>query len=168
MKVIATIAFSLILPWKATTQPVVKHIDSLVKIIESKRTLTVNVVADTFPIAHSNLLRIERLQFYSTNNKLAKVISSRGHHAKDSTVKNIQTRFDVFYFNNDILIKVISNDFDQSPPANIQFYLNETHRKKFLSKATKNFSKYEGANYFIESGYTLLNEFKLLNQKVSK
>lgn len=146
----------------------VKRIDSLVKIIESKKTLTVNIISDTFPIANSNLLRIESRKFYSADNKLLKVVSARDNQTKDAAKKNIQTRFDIFYFNNDLLIKVISRDFDQSPVIDIQFYLNEAHHKKFLAKATKNFSRYEGANYFVETGYSLLNEFKLLHKKVSR
>jgi hypothetical protein len=37
--------------------------------------------------------------------------------------------------------------------------------KKYLSKETQNHSKYDGTKYFIELGYNLLNEFKLLTKK---
>jgi hypothetical protein len=59
---------------------------------------------------------------------------------------------------------VVSKDFDQTPPRDLQFYLNEKHRKKYLSKETQYFSKYDGINYFIELGYNLLEEFKFLTR----
>ena len=70
-----------------------------------------------------------------------------------------------YYFNDDLLIKVVSKDYDQSPPKDLQFYLNEKHLKKYLAKETQYFSKYEGLNYFIELGYNLQAEFKYLNKK---
>lgn len=142
-----------------------KRIDSIVTTIEAKKTLTVNVVADTFLVANSDLVNIESVKFYSAKGNLNKIIFSAYFHRKDSTRNNITAEYEVFYFNNDILIKVISRDFDQSPPKDLHFYLGEKEKKKFDSKETMNFSKYDGVNYFIEFGYVLLIEFKQLNQK---
>ena len=150
------------------SQAPAKRIDSLINLIESKKTLTVNLVSDTFPTLNSTVVNIESVKFYSSKNKLQKVIFSAYYHRKDSTSDNILTDYDIFYFNNDLMIKIISKDFDQSPPKDLQLYLNENHLKKFLSKKTQSFSKYDGANYFIELGYSLLNEFKLLNQNKPK
>ena len=139
----------------------VKRTDSIVNSIEAKKALTVNVVSDTFPVSYSELLMIETVKFYSLKNKLLKVIFSVNYYSKDSTRNNIPTDHDVFYFSNDILIKVISKDFDQSPPKDLLLYLNEKHLKKYVSKETINSRKYEGVNYFIELGYNLLDEYKL-------
>ena len=147
------------------SQTPVKRTDSIVKLIESNKALTVKHVSDTFPTANSKVVNIELVKFYSSKNKLGKVIFSAYYHRKDSTSDNILTDYEVFYFNNDVLIKVISKDFDQSPPKDLQLYLNENNLKKYLSKATMNYSKYAGANYFIELGYNLLDEFKLLTKK---
>jgi len=140
----------------------------MVNLIESRKTLTIKLVSDTFPTSTSNLVNVESVKFYSSKNKLQKVIFSAYYHRKDSTRDNIPTDYDVFYFNNDLLIKVISKDFDQSPPKDLRLYLDEKHLKKYLSKQTLNHSKYEGPNYFIELGYSLLDEFKLLNQNKPK
>ncbi|HEX6846584.1 MAG TPA: hypothetical protein VF144_06380 [Chitinophagaceae bacterium] len=145
--------------------PVKKKIDSLVSVIESKKTLSLNSVADTFATQHSNLLSIENVKFYSLKNKLVKVSFTTNYFRKDSTVANMATGFEIFYFNDDLLIKVISRDFDQSPPKNIEFYLNEKDRQKYLSKQTMNASRYDGVNYFVEIGYGLLDEFRSLNHK---
>jgi hypothetical protein len=146
------------------SQLAVKRTDSIVSSIESKKTLTLNIVSDTFPTSGSDLLTIESVKFYSSKNKLVKVIFSGYYHQKDSTRNNIPADYDDFYFSNDVLIKVVSKDFDQTPPRDLQFYLNEKHRKKYLSKETQYFSKYDGINYFIELGYNLLEEFKFLTR----
>ena len=147
------------------SQILVKRTDSIVNSIDAKKTLTVASVSDTFPVSYSKLLSIENVKFYSAKGTLLKVIFTTYYLGKDSTKTNILTEYDVFYFNKDLLIKVISKDFDQSPPKDMQFYLNERHLKKYVSKETINSSKYEGANYFIELGYNLLEEFKLLTRK---
>lgn len=139
----------------------VKRTDSIVNSIESKKALTITVVSDTFPVSYSDLLMIESVKFYSLNSKLLKVIFSVYYYGKDSTRNDIPTDYDIFYFSNNILIKVISKDFDQSPPKDLQFYLNEKHLRKYVSKETTNSRKYEGVDYFIELGYNLLDEFKL-------
>ena len=146
-------------------QTPVKRTDSIVKLIEANKTLLVKLVSDTFPTANSNVVNIESVKFYSSKNKVLKVIFSVYYHRKDSTSDNFLTEYEVFYFNNDVLIKVISKDFDQSPPKDLQLYLNENHLKKYLSKQTLNSSKYAGVNYFIELGYILLEEFKQLKRK---
>src|SRR4030095_1962633 len=148
----------------AYSQLPAKRTDSIVNTIELKKSLTLNVVSDTFPTVNPRVVNIESVKFYSSKNKLLKVIFSGYYHRKDSTSDNILTDYDIFYFNNDVMIKVISKDFDLSPPKDLQLYLNENHLKKFLSKKTQNLSKFDGANYYIELGYNLLNEFKLLNQ----
>ena len=145
--------------------PSKRKIDSLVNTIESKKTWSLNTVTDTFSTPHANLLTIENVKFYSTKNKLVKAAFSTNYYRKDSSVANISTGFEVFYFHDDLLIKVISRDFDQAPPKNIEFYLNEKDRKKFVAKQTMNSTRYDGANYFIEIGYSLLDEFKSLNPK---
>ena len=141
-----------------------KRTDSMVNLIESKKTLTVKLLSDTFPTFNGNVVSIESVKFYSSKNKLQKVIFSAYYHRKDSTRNNILADYDVFYFNNDILIKVISKDFDQSPPKDLKVYLNESHLKKYLAKETLNSSKYSGTKYFIELGYNLLDEFKRLTK----
>lgn len=113
----------------------------------------------------ANLANIESVKFYSLKGKLQKVIFSTYYHQKDSTRTNILTGYEVFYFNNDVLIKVISKDFDQTPPKDLQFYLNEKDLKKYLAKQTIRSNRYDGANYFIEIGYNLLDEFKTLIKK---
>jgi hypothetical protein len=143
--------------------PSKRKIDSLVNAIESKKTLNLNTVTDTFATLHSNLLTIENVKFYSVKNKLVKASFTTNYFRKDSTVANMATGFEVFYFNDDLLIKVISRDFDQAPPKNIEFYLNEKDRKKFIGKQTMNSTRYDGANYFVEIGYSLLDEFKSIN-----
>ncbi len=147
------------------SQTPAKRTDSIVKVIESNKTLTVKLVSDTFPTFNSKVVNIESVKFYSLKNKLLKVIFSAYYHRKDSTTNNILADYDVFYFNNDVLIKVVSKDFDQSPPKDLQFYLNESHLKKYLAKETLNQSKYAGTKYFIELGYNLLDEFKRLAKK---
>jgi len=150
-----------------------KRIDSIVKLINSEKSLKVKMVCDTSFVSYSDLSTIECLKFYFQKDKLLKAIYSLDYRRKDSTLNNSSSRFDEFYYNDGQLIKVITKDFDQSPPKNIEFYLNENQLKKFLSKetpnpkGTQNYSRYDGINYFIESAYTLLNEFKLLNQKVN-
>ena len=143
----------------------VKRTDSIVNSIESKKTLTVNSVSDTFPVSYSKLLTIENVKFYSAKGKLLKAIFTTYYYGKDSAKTNIPTEYDTFYFNNDVLIKVIAKDYDQSPPKDLPFYLNERHLKKYVSKETINSSKYEGPNYFIELGYNLQDEFKVLMKK---
>lgn len=142
-----------------------KRIDSIVNSIESKKALPAKVLSDTFPTANAGVVSIESVKFFSSKNKLQKVIFSAHYHSKDSTRNDMLTDYDVFYLSNDVLIKVISKDFDQSPPKDVQFYLNEKHLKKYLAKETQYFSKYEGVNYFIELGYNLLEEFKFLTKK---
>lgn len=144
--------------------PSPKRIDSLVRIIESKKDLVAKVVSDTFPTENPSLLNIETVKFYSSKNKLVKVIFAGYYHRKDSVMNNETSDNDVFYFNDDVLIKVLSKDFDQSPPKDLKFYLNEKHQKKYLAKETQFFNKYEGINYFIELGYNLLAEFKYLSK----
>ncbi|HET9745680.1 MAG TPA: hypothetical protein VFP97_08205 [Chitinophagaceae bacterium] len=146
------------------SQVPLKRTDSIVNSIESKQTLTLNTVSDTFATQGSKLLTVESVKFYSSKKKLAKVIFSGYYHQKDSTRHNIPADHDVFYFSNDVLIKVISKDFDHTPPKDLQFYLDEKHRKKYLSKETQYFSKFDGINYFIELGYNLLEEFKFLTR----
>jgi uncharacterized protein YcfL len=165
MKKLGLLLLYLSLSIPGFSQGPVKRTDSIVNLIESKKTLTVNLVSDTFPTLNSNLVNIESVKFYSLKNKLLKVIFSVYYYRKDSTKTNIPTDYDVFYFNDDILIKVISKDFDQSPPKDLQIYLNENHLKKYLSKETVNHSKFDGAKYFIELGYNLLDEFKRLTRK---
>ena len=165
MRLFATIFCILSITKNPYSQPPVKRIDSIVKLIESNKTLTLKLAADTFPTSNSNLVNIESVKFYSAKNKLLKVVFSAYYHRKDSTRDNIPTDYDVFYFNNDLLIKVISKDFDQSPPKDLQLYLDEKHLKKYLSKQTLNQSKFNGANYFVELGYNLLAEFKRLPKK---
>jgi hypothetical protein len=143
----------------------IKRTDSLVNLIDAKKTLTINLVADTFRTANSNLVTLESVKFYSLKNKLLKVIFSVYYYRKDSTRTNIPTDYDIFYFNDDLLIKVISKDFDQSPPKDLQIYLNENHLKKYLSKETVSHSKFDGVKYFIELGYNLLDEFNRLTKK---
>jgi len=142
-----------------------KRIDSIVKVIESNKTLTLKLVSDTFPTFNSTVVNIESVKFYSSKNKVQKIIFSAYYHRLDSTSNNILADYDVFYFNNDVLIKVISKDFDQSPPKDLQLYLNESHLKKYIAKETLNYSKYAGAKYFIELGYNLLDEFRRLTKK---
>lgn len=141
-----------------------KRIDSIVNLIESTNTFALNTVSDTFPTQGSDLLTIESVKFYSSKNKLAKVIFSGYYHRKESATNNIPADYDIFYFSDNVLIKVISKDFDHTPPKDLQFYLNEKHRKKYLSKQTQYFSKFDGINYFIELGYNLLEEFKFLTR----
>ena len=147
------------------SQPPTKRIDSIVKMIEAQKNLKLNTVCDTLSISYSDLSTIECLKFYFAKDKLHKVIYSTDFHHKDSTRKNIPTRFDVFYYDDELLIKVISKDFDQSPPKDLRYYLNEKDLKKYLAKETLNASKYDGADYFIELGYILLDEFKILMKK---
>ena len=145
--------------------PVAKRIDSIVKLIESKKDLTLKALSDTFPTANPKIVSIESVKFYSSKNKLVKVAFSSYYHRKDSIMNNITTDQDVYYFNDDILIKVVSKDYDQSPPKDLQVYLNEKHLKKYLAKETQFADKFDGANYFIELGYNLLAEFKYLTKK---
>jgi hypothetical protein len=145
------------------SQPQIKKIDSLVKSIDAQKTLKTDNVCDTFTVDYSKLSNIECARFYSLKGKLVKVIYSWEY--KDSSGKKIQTQIDVFYYNNGLLIKVISKDFDQSPPKDSQIYLNERHREKYDSKETINAGKYDGVKYFIEFGYNFLEEFKQLKPK---
>ena len=163
MKKLVLISIGLISYVLGSSQLPVKRTDSLVNSIESNKTLTIKVVSDTFPLSNSSsLVTIESVKFYSLKNKLLKAIFSAYYHSKDSTKNNILTEYETFYFNNDLLIKVNAKDFDESPPKDLQFYLNEKHLKKYLAKETLNFTKYDGVNYFIELGYNLLEEFKQL------
>lgn len=165
MKKIITFFFLILLYITGQSQlPSPKKIDSLVKTIESKKDLIVKSVSDTFPTANSKIMAIESLKFYVSKNKLVKIVFSGYYNRKDS-VDNVVTAHDVYYFTNDVLIKVISKNFDESPPRDVQFYLNERDQKKYQSKATINAGKFDGANYYIETGYNLLNEFKSSNQK---
>jgi hypothetical protein len=146
----------------------VKRTDSIVNSIESKKGLTVNNVSDTFPTVNANVVIIERVNFYSVKGKLLKVLFSSEYFRRDSVKNNILTQHEIFYFNNDVLIKVISKDFDETPPKDLKIYLNESHLKKYLSKQTLNSTRFDGANYFIELGYNLLEEFKQLIKIKSK
>jgi len=145
--------------------PSPKKIDSIVKLIDSKKDLVLKALSDTFPTANPKVMTIESVKFYSSKNKLVKVVFSGYYHRKDSVMNNIVTDSDVYYFNDDILIKVISKDYDLSPPKDMQLYLNEKHLKKYLAKETQFADKFDGVNYFIELGYNLLAEFKYLNKK---
>ena len=165
MRFITTICCILFLSVGYAQIPNLKRIDSIVKAIEAKKTLVVNTVSDTFGVSYSKLLTIVNVKFYSTKNKLSKAIFTNDYYQKDSISNNIPTQLDVFYFNDDLLIKVISKDYDQLPAKNIVIYLNEKDLKKYIDKKTVNASRYEGVNYFIELGYNLLNEFKALSKK---
>ena len=165
MRFLATICCILFLSVGYSQIPNTKRIDSIANTIESKKTLTLNPVSDTFPTVNPDVVTIESVKFYSTKNKLHKVIFSTYYYNKGPAKSNILTKYEVFYFYNDTLIKVISKDFDLSPPKDLQLYLNEKHLKKYVSKETINASRYEGVNYFIELGYNLLNEFKTLSKK---
>ena len=148
--------------------PSPKKIDSLVKLIESKKDLVIKTVSDTFPTANPNVITIEFVKFYSLKNKLVKVAFAGYYHRKDSVMNNIIISNETYYFNNDLLIKVVSKDFDQSTPKDVQFYLNERDRKKYLAEQTINSGKFDGANYYIEMGYNLLAEFKQPGPKKAK
>ena len=163
MRFITTICCILFLSVGYSQIPNIKRIDSIVKAIEAKKTLVVNTVSDTFGVSYSKLSTIENVKFYSTKNKLSKAIFTNIYYRKDSV--NTPTQFDVFYFNDDLLIKVLSKDYDQSPARDVVIYLNEKDLKKYIDKKTVNASRYEGVNYFIELGYNLLNEFKALTKK---
>ena len=163
MRFITTICCILLLSVGYSQIPNIKRIDSIVKAIEAKKTLVVNTVSDTFGVSYSKLSTIENVKFYSTKNKLSKAIFTNIYYRKDSV--NTPTQFDVFYFNDDLLIKVLSKDYDQSPARDVVIYLNEKDLKKYIDKKTVNASRYEGVNYFIELGYNLLNEFKALTKK---
>jgi len=147
------------------SQPQPKQIDSIVRKIDAQKTLKTDIVCDTFQVANSELSNIECARFYSVKGKLVKVIYSLQYHHKDTARTNISTQLDVFYYNDGLLIKVISKDFDQSPPKDFQYYLNEKHLKKYVSKETINAGKFNGVNFFIEFGYNFLEEFKLLTTK---
>ena len=164
-----TTIFCILILFVSTTQgqgqlPSPKKIDSIVKVIDAQKNL-LKTVCDTFPVANSQLTNIECARFFSFKGKLVKVIYSLAYHQKDTTRSDIQTQIDVFYYNNDLLVKVVSKDFDQSPPKDIQFYLGEAHRKKYIAKETVNAGKQDGANYYIEFGYNFLEEFKKLTSK---
>lgn len=165
MKKVILLLFSLSFYILGHSQPSTKKIDSIVKVIESQKTLTLDTVCDTFPVAYSELSNIECARFYSMKGKLVKVIYSLEYHDKDTARKNTQTQIDVFYYNDGLLVKVISKDFDQSPPKDLQFYLNEAHRKKYVSKETINAGRHDGMGYYIEFGYNFLEEFKQLTLK---
>ena len=165
MKKLVLLFLILFLYWQGYSQLPIKRIDSIVRIIDAQKTLKVNVVCDTFPVTNSDLSNIECASFYSLKGKLVKIIYSWEYRHKDTTRKNIQTQIDVFYYHDGLLIKVVSKDFDQSPPKDIQLYLDERHRKKYLSKATVNAGRYDGINYYIEFGYNFLEEFKQLTHK---
>jgi hypothetical protein len=155
--------FSLFLSAKSQL-PSPKKIDSIVKAIDAQKNL-LKIVCDTFPVAYSEMKNIECARFYSYKGKLVKVIYSLQYQHKDTTRINISTQLDVFYYKDSLLVKVISKDFDQSPPKDLQFYLGEAHRKKYISKETINAGKQDGAGYYIEFGYNFLEEFKKLNAK---
>jgi len=142
-----------------------KKIDSIARIIDAQKSLKTDIVCDTFRVANSELSNIECARFYSVKGKLVKVIYSLQYHHKDTARTNISTQLDVFYYNDGLLIKVISKDFDQSPPKDFQYYMNERHQKKYVSKETINAGKYDGVNYFIEFGYNFLEEFKQFKLK---
>ena len=113
--------------------PQPKKIDSIVKKIDAQKTLKTDIVCDTFPVANSELSNIECARFYSLNGRLVKVIYSLQYHYKDTARTNISTQLDVFYYKDSLLIKVISKDFDQSPPKDTQIYLDDKHRKNYFS-----------------------------------
>ena len=165
MRFLTTICCTLILSAGYSQIPNIKRIDSIVSTIEFKKALKLNVVSDTFPTVNPDVVTIESVKFHSTKNKLLKVIFSTYYYNKGPAKSNILAQYEVFYFYNDSLIKVISKDFDLSPPKDLQYYLNEKHLKKYVSKETMNASRYEGVNYFIELGYNLLNEFKTVSKK---
>ena len=165
MRFITTICCILILSVGYSQILNTKRIDSIISTIESKKTLTLNTVADTFPTVNSDVVTVESVRFYSAKNKLLKVIFSSYYYNKGPAKSNILAQYEVFYFYNDSLIKAISKDFDLSPPKDFQYYLTDKHLKKYVSKETINASRYDGANYFVELGYNLLNEFKNLPQK---
>ncbi len=148
-----------------SSQPPVKRIDSLVNLIETRKTLTLTGVSDTFPTVNPGVSTIETVKFHSVKNKLNKVTLSSYYYSKESSKSSMLTQFDIFYFNNDSLIKVISRDFDETPPKNIQFYIGPHELKKFFALKSRSFRKYDGANYYIDLGYALLDEFKQRNKK---
>lgn len=115
MKKLVLLLIPMILFLIGDSQITAKRTDSIVRLIESKKPLTVSVVSDTFPVSYADLSMIESVKFYSSKNKLVKVIFSDYYCGKDSTRNNVPTGYDVFYFSDDVLIKVISRDFDQSP-----------------------------------------------------
>lgn len=165
MRFVTTICCILILSVGHSQIPNIKRIDSIVSTIESKKALTLKVVSDTFPTVNPDVVTIESVRFHSAKNKLVKAIFSSYYYNKGPAKSNILAQYEVFYFYNDSLIKAISKDFDLSPPKDFQYYLNEKHLKKYVSKETINASRYDGVNYFVELGYNLLTEFKSLNQK---
>ena len=165
MRFATTICCILIFSVGYSQIPNIKRIDSIVSTIELKKTLTLNVVSDTFPTVNPDVVTIESVRFYSTKNKLLKAIFSSYYYNKGPAKSNILAQYEVFYFYNDSLIKAISKDFDLTPPKDLQYYLNEKHLKKYVSKQTINASRFDGVNYFIELGYNLLTEFRSLRQK---
>lgn len=169
MKKIILLLFPLSFFLLGYSQPPVKRIDSIVNTIESKKNLILNAVSDTFPTVNPDVSTIESVKFHSAKNKLNKVFFSCYYHSKDPAKDNTLIQFDIFYFYNDSLIKVISRDFDETPPKNIQFYIGEKEFKKYLGVKSRNFGKHDGANYYIDLGNALLEEFKQLikNKKVT-
>lgn len=167
MKKLILVLISLNFYTPGYSQPSTKKTDSIVRIIDAQKTLKADIVCDTFPVPNSELSNIECARFYLLKGKLVKVIYSWEYRNKDTAIKTVrtQTQIDVYYYQNDLLIKVISKDFDQSPPKDSQIYFNESHRKKYDSKKTINAGKYDGVDYFIEFGYNFLEEFKQLKLK---
>jgi len=85
MKKVILLLLSLSLFIPGYSQPSIKKIDSIVKSIESQKTLKLNTVCDTFPVAYSELTNIECVRFYSVKGKLVKAIYSLEYHNKDGT-----------------------------------------------------------------------------------
>lgn len=165
MMKLAILSLILCIKLPGMSQLQLKRLDSIANSIDAKKTLTLKVVSDTFRIPNAGFVNIENVKFYSLKGKLQKAIFSTYYHQKDSSRTNILTGYEVFYFNNDLLIKVTSKDFDQTPPKDLQFYLNERDLKKYMAKQTTRANRYDGANYFVEIGYNLLDEFKALIKK---
>jgi hypothetical protein len=147
------------------SQPPVNRIDSIVNIIESKKSLSLNFVCDTSKLSYADLTTIECLKFYSVDNRLFKAVYLFEYYRKDSLLNNSSSHLDIYYYNNGLLIKVMSKDFDKSPPADLQFYMGEKEMKKYISGDTRRYDRFDGVNYFIETGYAFLEEFKLVNKK---
>ena len=165
MRFFATIFCFLTFLKTGNSQPPIERIDNMVNIIESKKRLSLKVVCDTSKLPYSDFKTIECLKFYSKDDRLIKVVYSFDHYHKDTIKILFSTRFDVYYYNDGLLIKVISTDSDKSPPENLQFYLEEKDKIKYVPGEVGKYDRHDGINYFIETGYLLLEEFEIIDKK---
>lgn len=166
MKYILLLLFFISVDLMVIAQYQVKRVDSLVSLFETSDTLSEKTECDTFSVSHTDFFSIICIEYYSNNRDVVKIVLRNENLPLVSPYPEILPSkkgiisLDIFFFENDSLIKATQKRFNSTPIIIKEYYFEGNDLKKMEESGLKQTDEYKKVAECIEHAHEIYKYIK--------